>query len=65
MQSEVKKFKQEFSEKDTQQRVATKEDVLLLRYKDLDDTTKILENISDMFKAFPGSDFIIDTANNL
>ena len=62
LQSEVKNFKQEFPEKDVQHTVATKEDVLVLTYKDLRDTTKILDNVKDMFEGFPGTDFIVDTA---
>lgn len=62
LQSEVKNFKQEFPPEDVQRTVATKEDVLVLTYKDLKDTTKILDTVKDMFKGFPGTDFIVDTA---
>ena len=49
LQAEVKSFKPEFPV-EVQRTVATKEDVLVLMYKDLKDTIKILNDVSEMFE---------------
>ena len=62
LQAEVQSFKQQFLKEDVIKTVATKEDVLILQYKELEDTAKILGNINELFEGFPGTDFILETA---
>ena len=62
LKDEVENFTQKFPKEDTVETSFDKQDVLTLRYKDLRDTTKIIDNVNEMFKGFPGANFIKDTA---
>ena len=54
--------KTQFPEKDVMSTVTTKEDVLFLRFKDLDDINEVIRTISVLFTpGDPGSDFIMET----
>ena len=59
---EVKSFKQQFPEKYVKKTLTFKEDAFVLRYKDLKDTTKILESLREMLGKLLDLDFILDTA---
>lgn len=65
LQAEVQNIKQEFPDKDIIRTLATTQDVLVLRYKELEETSKILKNVSQIFAKFPGSSFINETAQKL
>ena len=65
LKEEVQAFKQHFSSEEVRHTFFSKDDVLLLEYKELEDMTKISNNIDTIFKGMPGMEFIIDTAQKL
>ena len=65
LKAEVQTFKQHFPSQEVRHTITSKDDVLLLQYKDLDDMTKISNNIDTIFKGLPGMEFIVDTAQKL
>lgn len=65
LKTEVQTFKQHFPSDEVQHTIVSKDDVLLLRYKELDDMTKIAKNINTIFNGLPGMEFIVETAQKL
>ena len=65
LKEEVQSFKQHFPSEEVQHTIASKDDVLLLQYKELEDMSKIADNIDTIFEGLPGMEFIIDTAKKL
>ena len=65
LKAEVQTFKQHFPTDEVRHTIVSKDDVLLLHYKELDDMTKIAKNIDTIFSGLPGMEFIVDTARKL
>ena len=65
LKTEVQTLKQHFTSDEVRHTIVSKDDVLLLQYKELDDTTKILMNIDTIFNGLPGMEFIVETAKKL